>query len=202
MATRSATPKGAVKAKKSASAPKTQRVKPGTNKQAAAERMKLFVEAMIATNGNRRESAIRAGLSQKTAGAQATRLMKNPVVQEMLRVRQAALSEKYQLSTERTLLEIARIAYADPRRFFNEDGSLKGIGELDDDTAATLASVEIEQNFEGRGVDRQLIGFTKKIKVWDKNAALEKAMKFHGLYELDNRQKGEGLAALLAQLEK
>jgi hypothetical protein len=32
-----------------------------------------------------------------------------------------------------------------------------------------------------------------KVKLWDKNAALEKALKHLGLYERDNRQKSENL---------
>jgi hypothetical protein len=39
-----------------------------------------------------------------------------------------------------------------------------------------------------RGKDRRLIGYTKKLKLWDKNAALDKAAKHLGLYERDNAQ--------------
>ena len=37
-------------------------------------------------------------------------------------------------------------------------------------------------------------GRTTKLKVWDKNAALEKAMKHLGLYEKDNSQRAPNLA--------
>ena len=48
-----------------------------------------------------------------------------------------------------------------------------------------MASVEVDEIKAEAGV----IGHTTKLKHWDKNAALEKAMKFHGLYEKDNAQK-------------
>lgn len=89
------------------------------------------------------------------------------------------------LDVTRTLREIARLAYSDPRRFYNPDGSLKLIHDLDDDTAATIASVEVDVLKE----DGKAVGETVKVKQWDKNAALEKAMKFHGLYERDNAQR-------------
>jgi hypothetical protein len=48
---------------------------------------------------------------------------------------------------------------------------LKAVGELDDDTAAALSSLEVE---EGDVT-------TRKVKFFDKNAALEKAIKHLGL---------------------
>jgi hypothetical protein len=41
------------------------------------------------------------------------------------------------------------------------------------------------------------VGYTKKYKVADKNAALEKLFKHFGLYEVDNRQQGEAAAAMV-----
>jgi phage terminase small subunit len=92
--------------------------------------------------------------------------------------------EKAKVAVERTLLEIARIAYADPRKLFREDGTLKAVHELDDETAAMVASMEREEIKVGERV----VGHTRRIRLWDKNAALEKAMKHLGLYERDNRQ--------------
>ena len=103
---------------------------------------------------------------------------------------------KVGLSTERTLLEVARLAYSDPRKFYNIDGSLKSILELDDDCAATIASVEWDE-IKAEG---QVIGLTRKLKQWDKNAALEKAMKFHGAYQRDNEQPNAATANAIQSL--
>jgi phage terminase small subunit len=37
-------------------------------------------------------------------------------------------------------------------------------------------------------VDGAVVGQVKKVKLWDKNSALEKAMKHLGLFEKDNSQ--------------
>lgn len=95
---------------------------------------------------------------------------------------------------ERTLKEVARVAYSDSRKLYREDGSLKAPHEWDDDTAASVASVESDELFVGSGEERQMIGHTRKAKLFDKNAALEKAMKYHGLYKEDNKQLGEAVA--------
>lgn len=107
----------------------------------------------------------------------------------MLQQRRKVVIEKMELTTERTLREIARLAYVDPRKFFHADGTPKHIQELDDDTAAALAGMEVTEEWTGTGEGRVQTGVTKKYKLADKNAALEKAMKHLGEYEADNRQR-------------
>ena len=97
------------------------------------------------------------------------------------------------VSIERTLRECGRIAYADPRKLFGPDGNPIPIPDLDDDLAAAVASIERVEEFTGRGADQKLTGYTKKIKLWDKNSAIEKAMKHLGLFEKDHRQAGESI---------
>ena len=109
-------------------------------------------------------------------------------------------SAKFEITTERILLEIARIAYFDPRKLYRPDGSPIPINELDDDTAAALAGLDIQEIFEGSGSDRVFVGYTKKYKVAEKNAALEKLAKYKGLYEADNKQKTDPMRELLFPL--
>jgi phage terminase small subunit len=161
------------------------RVKAGTGKSASADRRVLFAYAYISNGRNGTEAAIAAGLSPKTSGAAASRMLKDVKVQEIIAAAIKKAAEISGLTVERTLREIARLAYSDPRKLYREDGALIPVNELDDDSAACIASLEVDEI----GVEGAVIGYTKKIKQWDKNAALEKAMKFHGLYERDNQQR-------------
>jgi phage terminase small subunit len=160
---------------------------------------------------NGRQAAIRAGYSPKSAQQQASRLLTLALVKQAIapqrEVAVAARAEeinRMELSAERTRLEIARIAYFDPRKLFREDGKPKAIDELDPDTAAVVAGLEVLEEWEGSGEDRVLVGHIKKWKLADKNSALEKAAKILGLYEKDNDQKGkavvQGLAEFLSSL--
>jgi phage terminase small subunit len=162
------------------------RVKAGTSKTAAQLRRAAFVEAYITNGGNATEAAISAGYSAKTAYSAGGRLLKDVDIAAAITARRGVLIEKFELTTERTLREIARLAYFDPRKMYNADGSLKAIHELDDDTAAGIAGIEVDEIKDGKVV----IGVTRKFKQWDKNAALDKAMKHLGQYEQDNLQKG------------
>jgi len=190
--------------KKPAKRVSTKRVKAGTSKAAAAARRALFVEAYLSNNGNATQAYKAAGFTAKNsavAGVEGGKLLKDPwVAAEIARRReliQRAAEVTTGLTLERTLREVARLAYSDPRKFYKADGSLIPVLELDEDTAATVASVEVDEI----NADGAVIGRTKKLKVWDKNSALEKAMKYHGLYEKDNRQKADPVLALLAAIE-
>ncbi len=168
--------------------------KAGTSAKAAAARKDDFARAYIANGKNATRAAIEAGYSPRTARQQGARLLSDVALQAAIAEMEAKFAERAGLSIERTLREVARLAYADPRRLFREDGSLIPIREMDDDTAATIASIEHETKVDRSASDDGdgIITNMKiaKLKTWDKNAALEKAMKHLGLFREDNQQQG------------
>lgn len=168
--------------------------KAGSGQPGAAHRRKLFLDAYLANGRNATQAAITAGLSEKSARAQGSKMLTHPDIVKSLAVATAKIEAISGLSVERTLQEIARVAYQDPRKLFDANGNLKAIPDLDDDAAASVASLEVTEEFEGRGEDRESVGFTKKIKLWDKNTALVTAARHLGLFEKDNAQRGESLA--------
>jgi len=116
------------------------------------------------------------------AAAAASRLLSNVKVQDRIQRAQIQYAKRTEVTAENILRELGRIAFSDPRRLFNADGSLKAVIELTDDDAACLASLEVLEEFAGRGEDRELVGHTKKLKLWNKNNALELAGKHIGLF--------------------
>lgn len=129
--------------------------------------------------------------------SQASALMADSKVAQRVRELRERITKTGIASAARVLLEASRLATFDPRKLFREDGTPKPVNELDDDTAAALAGIDVTEEFEGSGDDRKFVGYTKKYKVADKNSALEKLFKHHGLYELDNKQKTDPLTELL-----
>lgn len=134
--------------------------------------------------------------TDSTVYTKASHLMSNGKIAARVRELRDAVADRSLISKERVLKEVSRIAFFDIRKIFNEDGTLKRVIDLDDDTAAAIGSIEAIQI----GDDGQLV-ITKKIKAGDKNPALEKLMKHLGLYELDNKQKTDPVAELLASLK-
>lgn len=141
-------------------------------KDTTAARYERFArEYVIDHNG--KQAAIRAGYSEKTAEVQASRLLRNVQVRALVERFESESARRLEITKDRIEQELARIGFADPRRFFDQDGRLLKPSDLGDDEAAALSSVEVFEEFEGQGKERHLVGFTKKVRFWDKRGALE-----------------------------
>jgi phage terminase small subunit len=100
----------------------------------------------------------------------------------------AERSKRTEVTADRVLLEIARLGFSDLRRLFDEDGRLKRPDEWDDDTAASIVSIEIVSRSLGDGV----VEYVRKIKLWDKGKALDQLSKHLGLYRDQGPSKRSG----------
>jgi len=98
------------------------------------------------------------------------------------------LSQKVDLKKEEVLTELMRIAFADPRNFFREDGSLKPMEELTVAEASAVKSVTVVEMYEGQGAEREFVGYQKTIKFNDKLRALELLCKNLGILKSDSNQ--------------
>lgn len=151
------------------------------------KQIRFCEEYLIDLNGT--QAAIRAGYSKKTANEQAARLLANVSLQDYVQQLQSKTSDKLEITREKVIAEYARIAFSDVRAFFGEDGGMKNLSDLTSNEAAAISSIETEELFEGFGKDRERIGRTRKVKMWDKTKALESLGKHLGLFEKDNEQK-------------
>jgi phage terminase small subunit len=181
---------------------KTKRVKQGTSKASAADRHQMFVDAFIRNGRNATQAAIAAGYSPRTARQQGARLLTDVSVCAGITKRSEKLAEKYELTTESVIAELSKIVHADPRKMFDADGCLLHPKNWPDELAGVIASVEVTEEFSGRGESRELVGYTKKVKLWDKNSAIDKAMKHLGLFAEDNKQRGSALSDLPREMVK
>lgn len=149
------------------------------SKEQLTEKQKRFCEEWM-LDMNSTQAATRAGYSAKTANEQGARLLAKASVQAYIKELREKLKKKLEITQERVLQELARISFSDIRKYYNDDGSLKTIKDLDDDSAAALSGVEADELFEGFGDDRRQVGYTKKIKRFDKIAAIANINKMMG----------------------
>lgn len=132
---------------------------------------------------NAKRAMIAAGYSAKTAEVTGSKMLRVAKVKAYLAEKERKIEKKLEISAERTKLELARIAYQDARQFFNKDGGLIPIHLLNDDAAACLAGMEIEELFDQSRAGREQIGVLKKIKRYDKIQALNMLAKHFKLFE-------------------
>jgi phage terminase small subunit len=143
------------------------------NRIPADDRRARFVkEYLIDKNATR--AAIASGYSEKTARQAGSRLLADVNISAEIVKKREKVNNKLDVSIERVTLELARLAFFDARKFFREDGTALPITELDEDTARAVAGFEVEEEFSGKGEDRQLIGYIKKFKLPDKGQNLER----------------------------
>lgn len=140
-------------------------------------KQKRFIDEYL-IDLNATQAAIRAGYSNKTAYSIGQENLKKPEIQKVISQKQKEHSEKTGITIERVLKERARLAFFDPRKLFNSDGSPKSIHELDDDTAAVLAGIDVVNI----GNDEMGAGQVLKIKLSDKTSSLTALERHLGMY--------------------
>ena len=124
-------------------------------------------------------AARRAGYSETTAKEIAYEHLTKPHIRDAIQERAKQLSDKSGISVERWLREVGRIAFSDLRKLFNKEGYLKEPHEWDDDTAATIASLEVGETrttktSDGKWEQTRI----RKVRTLDKKAALESLGKY------------------------
>lgn len=168
------------------------------------QRKRLFVDNFIANGENATNAAIAAGYSVKTAAVQGCRLLRNVQIQQEIVNRREQLAAECGINATSVIRSMARALHFDPRKLYREDGTLKDVSELDDDTADALASLEVVA-IAGSGKDGETPAYVKKYKWESKSTARDQACKHLGLYKKDNEQKppAAGLYAMsMEELEK
>ena len=153
-------------------------------------KQKAFVSEYL-IDKNATQAAFRAGYSKKTAYSMGQENLKKPEIKRAIQKAMQKREERTEITQDRVLLEYARIAFFDPRKLFRSDGSPKPIEELDTDTAAALAGLEVREEFEGTGQDRVFTGYTKKYRLANKMGALNSLAKYVQLFDVKKTEEKE-----------
>jgi phage terminase small subunit len=129
----------------------------------------IFIHHFCSNGGHGQNAAIAAGYAEKSAKHQASRMLANERIKAQIDLVMGKSLAKLEITIERVLTEVARLGFADIRKCFNADGTLKNLHELDDDTAAALVGMEVIE-IEDNGSVRVV---AKKFKFADKKGSLE-----------------------------
>ncbi len=144
-----------------------------------------FVAEYLANGLNATKDAISAGYSEKTADTQGARLLVNVKVAQVIEARTSKIMERLDVTSDMVVQEIAKLAFFDPRKLFNDDGSMKLISEIDDHSAVALAGFDVCELFDGTGDQKHVYGLLKKVKLADKSRDLEVLGRYFKLFSPD-----------------
>lgn len=130
------------------------------------------------TDFNATQAAIDAGYSKDSAAEQASRLLTNVNVQHKISELVAHKIKAVNVTSQRVVSELHEIAFSDFREAYKDDGSIKDVKDMPDALRKAIASIEVEELWDGKGEDRRQIGVTKKIKFWPKDKALDQLGRY------------------------
>lgn len=149
-----------------------------------------------------KDAAIRAGFSPRAADQQASRMLTvDKIRKEVDRLRREK-EKRLEASADFVVRELMRIAKLDIRKAFNKDGSLKDMKRLPEDVARAISGVDIDELFDGRGEDRKMIGYNKKLRLCDKVKALELLGQHFGQFKPKDETNRPELRITLLQIIK
>jgi phage terminase small subunit len=103
------------------------------------------------------------------AESAAARLLSNVEVAQKIQEAMAKRAGKLEITAERVLQEIARLAYVDISQAYDEKGGLLPLHQMPEDVRRAVASVEVAEE----RVDGEVVGEIRKVKFWDKKGSLD-----------------------------
>lgn len=125
----------------------------------------------------------RAGYMAQGNAAEVTasQLLRNPKVADYVNKRMKDRESRTEITQDMVLAEYAKLAFLDPRRFYDKNGGLIPVPLLPADVAAALAGMEVtveRSNCE----DGPTFADVKKIKFIDKKGALDSVARHLGMF--------------------
>ncbi len=125
-------------------------------KKKLTHKQQRFIEELPLCKWNGTKAAIKAGYSKKTAENIASENLRKPQIQQALAKHTDKASKRADLSVDKILDGYKRIAFFDFRKLYDENGNLKNVKDMDDDTAKVISSLKISRNGVQLSTDSRL----------------------------------------------
>jgi phage terminase small subunit len=149
--------------------------------KAAIKVAKFVSEYLVDLNGT--QAAIRAGYAPKSAHVTASKLLKKPKVKGALDAAIAERSKRTDVTADRVIQEIARLAFVDVSKAYNADtGELLKPNEMPDDVRAAFGGLDFAKSGDKVG---RFLGKERSLELLGKHLGL-----FRDKVELSGKDGG------------
>jgi phage terminase small subunit len=146
-------------------------------------KQQVFVQEYL-VDLNATQAAIRAGYSPKSARAYGAENLTKPDIAAALQEAMQKREERTEITQDMVLREYAKLAFLDPRRFYDANGNLIDIPDLAPEVAATLSAMEVSWERDGEDAEgKPRFCAVRKIKFSDKKAALDSIARHLGMFK-------------------
>lgn len=164
------------------------------------DRFEIFArEYVIDLNASRAARA--AGYAPDSAEVTGSQLLSNPKVRVKIDTLLAQRASKLEVKAEQVVDGLRKLAFFDYRKFFNPDGSLIPINELDEEAGSAIEGFEVEEAYQhfGKGQAKP-VGTIKKYKIASRGQNLERLGRHLKLFT--DKVEVSGLEGLAEVIEK
>jgi phage terminase small subunit len=150
-------------------------------KQKLTDKQKAFVNEYL-VDFNATQAAIRAKYSKKTAKVIGPENLSKPYIQEAIAEKRKQLAKKENIASVEEIMEgYTRDIRFDPRKLYGDDGHLKDVPDLDDDTALGLAGLKVTETVVLSDKKTKVIKRVYEYKLPDKKANRDSMKKVFGM---------------------
>lgn len=130
--------------------------------------------------------------SYNTARTNGCRLLADANIQKRIAEIEAERLDRLEVTHEKIIRELAKMAFVDERDFYNSDGTVKNVPDMDPDVVAAVESVKVKvvsRETDEEGVTRTVT--VTELKHGNKREALKLLMSQRGMLQEKTIHEGE-----------
>ena len=169
----------------------TRIIKTVMNTKTLTEKQENFCQAFIRLGDKSaayREAYSATNMKAESINRKAVELFDNGNITARVKELQAEVKTRNDISIDEIVQSLAGMLRFDIADLYDERGKLKPIHEIPKPARLMIQQFDSDEISEFIAGDKVHIGYTKKIKTYNKLEAVEKLMKHLGGYEKDNMQ--------------
>ena len=140
---------------------------------------------------NASKAAVRAGYSERTAGAIGSENLTKPEIQARITELREEAMKRAELTADMIIEELRSLGFWNIQDFLNQDNSITDLVDLPRDTTRPIVGIKVKQSFIPQEDSEPIREVTTELKLVDKRGALVDLGKHLGIFKADNEQKGE-----------
>ncbi len=135
--------------------------------------------------------------------ADSNRWLSDPRVQELISLRWREVSRSQSVTPEHVLGAVANVAFANVADLLDDEGRFREIKDLPRHVSAAIKSFKRKRRYVENAAGLPVVEQVDEVSLWSATEAQVTLMKYLGMFEKDNRQRGldaEGWKLLLGAL--
>jgi phage terminase small subunit len=154
------------------------------------QRQRKFVLEYCRNGFRATPAALKAGYSPASAGSRGWALLRDPEIQASINRIIGPQLSRGEMQARETIARISRVARSEVRQVFDGNGNVLNPNDMDDDAAACVAGIEVEEKGNGTVI--------RKVKIRDPMPALNALARYHRL--IDGPREDEAIDAQSREL--